>query len=103
MSDAAVSGGVFETVVPFRGVEVRGEATVTSCEVSDIRSSIAGRYLGREAEEADAGDGAVVGRRLGRLDAMALEQVGPAQGGDYPFGVATEIADDRINLAQGHA
>jgi len=42
---------VFETVVPFRGVEVRGEATLTSCELSEIRSSIAGRYLGREAGE----------------------------------------------------
>ena len=42
---------IFETVAPFRGVEVRGEATVTSCDVTEIRRSIAGRYLGDEAGE----------------------------------------------------
>jgi PPOX class probable F420-dependent enzyme len=40
---------VFETVAPFRGVEVRGEATLTRCDVTDVRRSIAGRYLGSEA------------------------------------------------------
>jgi PPOX class probable F420-dependent enzyme len=39
---------VFEAVPPFRGVEVRGEATLTQCDVTEIRRSIAGRYLGRE-------------------------------------------------------
>lgn len=37
---------IFETVAPFRGVEVRGEATLTSCDVTEIRQSIARRYLG---------------------------------------------------------
>jgi PPOX class probable F420-dependent enzyme len=39
---------VFEAVPPFRGVEVRGEAPLTHCDVTEIRRSIAGRYLGRE-------------------------------------------------------
>jgi PPOX class probable F420-dependent enzyme len=39
---------VFEAVPPFRGVEVRGEATLTHCDVTEIRRSISGRYLGRE-------------------------------------------------------
>ncbi|TML66244.1 MAG: PPOX class F420-dependent enzyme [Actinobacteria bacterium] len=39
---------VFEAVPPFRGVEVRGEATLTHCDVTEIRRSIAGRYLGPE-------------------------------------------------------
>ena len=37
---------IFEAVAPFRGVEVRGEATSTRCDVTEIRRSIAGRYLG---------------------------------------------------------
>src|SRR2546421_4068626 len=37
---------IFETVAPFRGVEVRGEATLKRCDVTGIRRSIAGRYLG---------------------------------------------------------
>jgi PPOX class probable F420-dependent enzyme len=39
---------VFEAVPPFRGVEVRGEATLTRGDVTEIRRSIAGRYLGQE-------------------------------------------------------
>lgn len=42
---------VFEAVPPFRGVEVRGEATLTHGDVTEIRRSIAGRYLGREGGE----------------------------------------------------
>ena len=42
---------IFEAVPPFRGVEVRGEATLTHCDVTEIRRSIAGRYLGREDGE----------------------------------------------------
>jgi PPOX class probable F420-dependent enzyme len=40
---------IFETVPPFRGLEVRGEATLTLCDVTPIRRSIASRYLGSEA------------------------------------------------------
>jgi PPOX class probable F420-dependent enzyme len=40
---------VFEAVAPFRGVEVQGEATLTRGDVTEIRRSIAGRYLGPEA------------------------------------------------------
>ena len=39
---------IFETAPPFRGVEVRGRAELTRCEVGEIRRSIAGRYLGAE-------------------------------------------------------
>jgi PPOX class probable F420-dependent enzyme len=40
---------VFEAVRPFRGVEVRAEATVTRCDVTEARRSIARRYLGEAA------------------------------------------------------
>ena len=42
---------IFEAVPPFRGVEVRGEATLTHCDVTEIRRAIAGRYLGPEGGE----------------------------------------------------
>jgi hypothetical protein len=42
---------VFETVLPFRGVEVRGEAALESGDVTEIRRSIAARYLGDETGE----------------------------------------------------
>jgi PPOX class probable F420-dependent enzyme len=42
---------VFEAVPPFRGVEVRGEATLTHGDVTEIRRSIAGRYLGPDGGE----------------------------------------------------
>jgi PPOX class probable F420-dependent enzyme len=42
---------IFETTVPFRGVELRGEASLTHCDVTAIRQSIASRYLGSEAGE----------------------------------------------------
>ena len=43
---------IFETVAPFRGVEVRGEARLDDRDVTEHRRSIAGRYLGTEAGEA---------------------------------------------------
>jgi len=42
---------IFETVAPFRGVELRGEASLQACDVAEIRRSIAGRHLGDEAGE----------------------------------------------------
>ncbi len=39
---------VFEAVPPFRGVEVRGTPELVRGDVTDIRASIAGRYLGLE-------------------------------------------------------
>ncbi|MGB6772235.1 MAG: pyridoxamine 5'-phosphate oxidase family protein [Candidatus Dormiibacterota bacterium] len=42
---------IFETIAPFRGVEMRGEASLTHCDVAEIRRSIATRYLGSEAGE----------------------------------------------------
>ena len=42
---------VFETVLPFRGVEVRGTVELVEGDVTPIRREIAGRYLGG----ADAG------------------------------------------------
>ena len=42
---------VFETVPPFRGVEVRGEAALENGDVTEIRRSIAARYLGDDAGE----------------------------------------------------
>ena len=38
---------VFETVPPFRGIEVRGIAALAACDTS-VRAAIAGRYLGAE-------------------------------------------------------
>jgi hypothetical protein len=37
---------VFETVRPFRGVEVRGAAEPIEGDVTSARAAIAGRYLG---------------------------------------------------------
>ena len=37
---------IFETVRPFRGVEVRGEAELVEGDMSLARAAIAGRYLG---------------------------------------------------------
>ena len=37
---------VFETVRPFRGIEVRGEAELIPGDVTAARAAIAGRYLG---------------------------------------------------------
>jgi PPOX class probable F420-dependent enzyme len=42
---------VFEAVPPFRGVEARGDATLTHCDVTEIRRSITARYLGPEGGE----------------------------------------------------
>ncbi len=42
---------IFEAVVPFRGVEVRGDATLHDRDVTEVRRSIAQRYLGRDAAE----------------------------------------------------
>lgn len=39
---------VFEAVRPFRGVEVRGVGELVECDVSAVRTAIAGRYLGAE-------------------------------------------------------
>jgi PPOX class probable F420-dependent enzyme len=40
---------VFETVPPFRGIEVRGEARLIERDVSPERAAIARRYLGETA------------------------------------------------------
>ena len=42
---------VFETVRPFRGVEVRGVAELAEGDVTSARAAIAGRYLGVEDGE----------------------------------------------------
>ena len=42
---------VFEAVRPFRGVEARGDAVVERGDVSEVRRSIASRYLGGAAGE----------------------------------------------------
>lgn len=42
---------IFETISPFRGGELRGEASLTHCDVAEIRRLIATRYLGGEAGE----------------------------------------------------
>jgi PPOX class probable F420-dependent enzyme len=39
---------IFEAIPPFRGVEVRGAATLTPGDMAGIRRSIAGRYLGSD-------------------------------------------------------
>jgi PPOX class probable F420-dependent enzyme len=40
---------VFESVPPFRGIEVRADAELVDGDVSAARADIAGRYLGPEA------------------------------------------------------
>jgi hypothetical protein len=40
---------VFETVRPFRAIEVKGEPELLATDVSEFRAAIAGRYLGPEA------------------------------------------------------
>lgn len=40
---------IFEAVKPFRGIEVRGDATLTPGDMAEVRRSIAGRYLGGDA------------------------------------------------------
>jgi PPOX class probable F420-dependent enzyme len=40
---------VFESVPPFRGVEVRGTPELIDCDVGPAREAIAGRYLGAAA------------------------------------------------------
>jgi PPOX class probable F420-dependent enzyme len=42
---------VFETVPPFRGIEVKGSPELVECDVTEARGAIAGRYLGREGGE----------------------------------------------------
>lgn len=42
---------VFEVISPFRGVEIRGEATLEEGDMTEARRSIAGRYLGMEDGE----------------------------------------------------
>ena len=42
---------IFETVRPFRGVEVRGEAELVEGDVTSARAAIAGCYLGVEDGE----------------------------------------------------
>jgi len=48
---------VFEAIPPFRGVQVRGRATLTPDEGAQVRLAIASRYLGSEG-----------GRRYAELD-----------------------------------
>lgn len=45
---------VFETIRPFRGVRVRGEASIDPDEGARVRLAIASRYLGSEAGRAYA-------------------------------------------------
>jgi Pyridoxamine 5'-phosphate oxidase len=47
---------IFETVRPFRGVEVRGEAELVEGDVSLARAAIAGRDLGAAGGERFAAD-----------------------------------------------
>ncbi len=56
---------VFEANAPFRGVRVEGSATLIDGDVTEIRASIAGRYLGerdgaRFAEQRQAQPGVLV-------------------------------------------
>ena len=47
---------VFETVPPFRGVEVRGQPELIEGDVTEARIAIAGRYLGSEGGRRFAAD-----------------------------------------------
>jgi PPOX class probable F420-dependent enzyme len=61
---------VFESVPPFRGVEVRGEATLVECDVGPVRAAIAGRYLGAADGERFAAERASKPGVLLRLSAL---------------------------------
>jgi PPOX class probable F420-dependent enzyme len=45
---------VFENVRPFRGIEIRAEASVVECDATETRRALAGRYLGSAAGDAFA-------------------------------------------------
>jgi PPOX class probable F420-dependent enzyme len=60
---------VFETVPPFRGIEVRGTPTLVECDVTAARMDIAGRYLGASGGERFAGERASRRGVLLRLEA----------------------------------
>lgn len=60
---------VFETVPPFRGLEVRGVAELIEGDVTPVRAAIARRYLGVEAGERFAVDRRARPGVLLRLDA----------------------------------
>jgi PPOX class probable F420-dependent enzyme len=66
---------VFEAVPPFRGVEVRGEATLGTDRVAETRLAIACRYLGadrgRRFAEGRGGHGVVL--RLPTQDARVWD------------------------------
>jgi hypothetical protein len=60
---------IFETVRPFRGLQVRGEAELVEGDVTAARAAIAGRYLGvadgeRFAPNDDPGQGCCCGWSL---------------------------------------
>jgi PPOX class probable F420-dependent enzyme len=61
---------VFETVAPFRGIEVRGTPQVVEGDLKAARVSIAGRYLGRDGGERFAAERTKPGRLL-RLSGQA--------------------------------
>src|SRR5947208_4970472 len=63
---------ICEAVPPFRGVEVRGSATVTRCDVTEARRSIARRYLGEAL-----GDRFVADRAAAPGDLVELRPVDP--------------------------
>ncbi len=69
---------IFEAVVPFRGVEVRGVATLNDRDVTEVRRSIAQRYLGRDTAEA-------TWRSVRRSRGLASD-VGGASSGVGPHG-----------------
>jgi PPOX class probable F420-dependent enzyme len=60
---------VFESVPPFRGVEVRGVPELVEGDVTAVREAIAGRYLGIEAGKRFAAERRSHPGVLVRLDA----------------------------------
>ncbi len=74
---------IFETVAPFRGLEVRGEAALTAGDVTEIRRSIAGRYLGTDAGNRFAAEraskpGVLIQLPAGQIRAWSLAGILPA-------------------------
>jgi PPOX class probable F420-dependent enzyme len=68
--DPRASIVVFESEIPYRGIEVRGRATVSTEGAHEVALRIAIRYLGRErgtAYVADESDDALIRLEPGRM------------------------------------
>ncbi|MGA8206705.1 MAG: GAF domain-containing protein [Candidatus Dormiibacterota bacterium] len=95
---------VFETIPPFRGVEVRGEAILTNGDLTEARTSIATRYLGREAGqrfalERASSPGVLVQLLPERSRVWDLADIIPQPGSPPPQGTLRGLLEAGVLLA----